>query len=252
MRRKISNTSSAWENAAEEGEGMDATYILSQLSNFQLQTKYQRTEVEYIKIAEVLRPVLENEHCTLDILCHRVTSAGPKFVEDIVMWMHVIGRIILPYLRSIRQAWAAPNLESVFRMLYQNMGTEYMKDLSHIGAMAQYGDEMNSEEMGVEPIHTSDFGNKLYAAVITEGHLPDFDDWTVTFSEEHKGDVIESIMGLNFLEKEERLDCSSLGITQLEDAAETMIKTEWWAFMKGLTWSLEVLHDAPVISAICA
>eukprot|EP00971_Amphidinium_carterae_P287808 5713498-Amphidinium_carterae.1 len=127
-----------------------------------------------------------------------------------------------------------------------------MKDLSHLGAMAQYGDELNALEMGVEPIHTSDFGNRLYAAVITKGHLPEYDDWTASYTEEQKGDVIESIMGLNFLEKEERLDCSSLGITHLTDAAETMIKTEWWAFMKGLTWSLEVLHDAPVISAICA
>eukprot|EP00971_Amphidinium_carterae_P010338 204244-Amphidinium_carterae.1 len=252
IRRRIINTSSAWETAIEEGANMDANYIMGQLSNFQLQTKYKRTEVEYRPISEVLRPVLENEGCTLDILCHRVTSLGPQFVEEVVMWMHVIGRIILPYLRNIREAWETTNLESVFRLLYQSMGTEYMKDLSHIGAMAQYGDEVNSEEMGVEPIHTSDFGNKLYAAVITEGHLPEYDDWTVTFSEEHKGDVIESIMGLNFLEKEERLDCSSLGITQLEDAAETMIKTEWWAFMKGLTWSLEVLQDAPVLSAICA
>eukprot|EP00971_Amphidinium_carterae_P012691 250042-Amphidinium_carterae.1 len=124
--------------------------------------------------------------------------------------MHVIGRIILPHLRRIKQAWGTPSLESVFRMLYQSMGTEYMKDLSHLGAMAQYGDEKNSEEMGVEPIHTSDFGNKLYATVIIEGHLPDYDDWTAEFTEEHKGDVIESIMGLNFLEKEERLDCPSL------------------------------------------
>eukprot|EP00971_Amphidinium_carterae_P147230 2917630-Amphidinium_carterae.1 len=68
------------------------------------------------------------------------------------------------------------------------MGTEYMKDLSHLGAMAQYGDEVNAEQMGVEPIHTSDFGNHLYAEVITEGHLHEFDDWTGTFSEEHKGD----------------------------------------------------------------
>eukprot|EP00971_Amphidinium_carterae_P265224 5261080-Amphidinium_carterae.1 len=252
VRNKINNTSSAWENAAGEGRAMDAEYILDQLSSFQLQTKNQKGEPDYVKIGDVLRPVLNNEPCELDILRHRVTSAGTEFAEEVVMWMHVIGRIILPYLRSIRQAWETNDLESVFRLLYQNMGTEYMKDLSHIGAMAQYGDEMNADEMGVEPIHTSDFGNKLYAAVITEGHLPKYDDWTVTFSPEHKGDVIESIMGLNFLEKEERLDCSSLGITQLEDAAETMIKTEWWAFMKGLTWSLEVLQDAPVISAICA
>eukprot|EP00971_Amphidinium_carterae_P336564 6472990-Amphidinium_carterae.2 len=251
-RHKISNTTSAWENATEEGANMDNHYISSRLSDFQMQTKHKRTEVEYVRMADILQSVLENEHCTLDILCHRVASSGSKMAEEVVMWMHVIGRVILPYLRSKRQAWETPSLESLFRMLYESMGTEYMKDLSHIGAMAQYGDEINSEEMGVEPIHTSDFGNKLYAEVITEGRLPEYDDWTAKFSEEHKGDVIESIMGLNFLQMEERLDCSALGITQLEDAAETMIKTEWWAFMKGLTWSLAVLHNAPVISAICA
>eukprot|EP00971_Amphidinium_carterae_P246931 4904160-Amphidinium_carterae.1 len=31
-----------------------------------------------------------------------------------------------------------------------------------------------------------------------------------------------------------------------------MLRAEWWAFMKGLTWSLAVLHDAPIISAIFA
>eukprot|EP00971_Amphidinium_carterae_P246932 4904161-Amphidinium_carterae.1 len=31
-----------------------------------------------------------------------------------------------------------------------------------------------------------------------------------------------------------------------------MLRTEWWAFMKGLTWSLAVLDDAPIISAIFA
>eukprot|EP00971_Amphidinium_carterae_P170850 3386101-Amphidinium_carterae.1 len=43
------------------------------------------------------------------------------------------------------------------------MGTEYMKDLSHLGAMAQYGDEVNAEQMEVEPIYTLDFGNHFYA-----------------------------------------------------------------------------------------
>eukprot|EP00971_Amphidinium_carterae_P317511 6312165-Amphidinium_carterae.1 len=136
MRRTISNTSSAWEIAAREGRNMDGDFILDQLSTFQLQTKHKRLETEYIDIAEVLRPVLEREQCSLEILCHRVTSAGPKFVEEVVMWMHVIGRIILPYLRGRRQAWETPNLESVFRLLYESMGTEYMKDLSHLGAMA--------------------------------------------------------------------------------------------------------------------
>eukprot|EP00971_Amphidinium_carterae_P105688 2092887-Amphidinium_carterae.1 len=151
------------------------------------------------------------------------------------MWLHVIGRIILPCLLERGKIWETADLESLFRLLYETMGTECMKDLSHLGAIAQYGDEANAEEMGTEPIHFSDFGNQLYAEVITEGHLPEFDDWTGSFSDEHKGDVVELIMGLNFLEKEERLDCTALGIIQLENAAEVMIRTEWSAFIKGLT-----------------
>eukprot|EP00971_Amphidinium_carterae_P022820 449934-Amphidinium_carterae.1 len=102
------------------------------------------------------------------------------------MWLHVIGRIILPCLLERGKVWETTDLESLFRLLYETMGTEYMKDLSHLGAIAQYGDEANAEEMGIEPIHFSDFGNQLYAEVITEGHLPEFDDWTGNFSDEHK------------------------------------------------------------------
>eukprot|EP00971_Amphidinium_carterae_P215853 4284668-Amphidinium_carterae.1 len=58
------------------------------------------------------------------------------------------------------------------------MGTEYKKDPSHLGAMAKFGDELNATQMGVEPMHTSDFGNKLYTAVIYAGHLSKYDDWT--------------------------------------------------------------------------
>eukprot|EP00971_Amphidinium_carterae_P214840 4263273-Amphidinium_carterae.1 len=68
------------------------------------------------------------------------------------------------------------------------MGVEYMKDLSHVGAMAQYGDESNASEAGTEQIHVSDYGNKLYAEVVTEGALPEFDDWTANYDLEHKGD----------------------------------------------------------------
>eukprot|EP00971_Amphidinium_carterae_P027765 547438-Amphidinium_carterae.1 len=75
MRRTISNTPSAWEVAAEEGTTMDADYVGSRLSDFQLQTKHNRPEAEYIQIADVLRPVFNDEPCTLEILCHRVTSA---------------------------------------------------------------------------------------------------------------------------------------------------------------------------------
>eukprot|EP00971_Amphidinium_carterae_P135714 2689015-Amphidinium_carterae.1 len=118
--------------------------------------------------------------------------------------------------------------------------------------MAQYGDEANADEAGSENIHVSDYGNSLYAEVITEGFLPLFDDWTDKFSDEHKGDVVESLMGLNFLEKEERLDCNAMGITHLEDAAEVLLRAEWSAYMKGLTWTLAVLQKVPVVLAIIA
>eukprot|EP00971_Amphidinium_carterae_P174771 3464225-Amphidinium_carterae.1 len=136
-----------------------------------MQTRHNRSETEYVSIHEVVRFLLDNESCGAEILRHRATSTGSRFVEEVVMWMHVIGRIILPCLKERRATWDVPDLESLFRLLYDKMGTECMKDLSHLGAMAQYGDEANAEQMGVEPIHTSDYGNRLYAEVLTEGHL---------------------------------------------------------------------------------
>eukprot|EP00971_Amphidinium_carterae_P108407 2146606-Amphidinium_carterae.1 len=75
MRRTISSTPSAWEVAAREGTTMDADYVSTRISDFQLQTKHNRAETEYIHITDVLRPVFNDEPCTLEILCHRVTSA---------------------------------------------------------------------------------------------------------------------------------------------------------------------------------
>eukprot|EP00971_Amphidinium_carterae_P132369 2621793-Amphidinium_carterae.1 len=75
MRRKISNTSSAWETATSEGKNMDSFFVAEQLSSFQLQTKHNRAESELVSIGELLQPILDNEPCTLEVLRHRVTSA---------------------------------------------------------------------------------------------------------------------------------------------------------------------------------
>eukprot|EP00971_Amphidinium_carterae_P290835 5775514-Amphidinium_carterae.1 len=68
--------------------------------------------------------------------------------------------------------------------------------------------------------------------------LTEFADFASGFTTEHKGDVVESLLGLNFLEKEGIVDCEDLGIRQLQDARETLLKVEWYCFKKGLAWSL--------------
>eukprot|EP00971_Amphidinium_carterae_P131342 2601460-Amphidinium_carterae.1 len=69
--------------------------------------------------------------------------------------------------------------------------------------MGHYGDDGNASQEGVEKIHTTDFGNGLYADVLMKSEdLTDFADFAREFTTEHKGDVVESILGLNFLEKE--------------------------------------------------
>eukprot|EP00971_Amphidinium_carterae_P239176 4748039-Amphidinium_carterae.1 len=60
------------------------------------------------------------------------------------------------------------------------------------------------------------------------------------------------MMGLNFLEKEQRLTFADMGITALEDAQETMMKVEWYTFRKGLEWSLSYFHNCSPITAIVA
>eukprot|EP00971_Amphidinium_carterae_P338876 6476415-Amphidinium_carterae.1 len=118
--------------------------------------------------------------------------------------------------------------------MYKVMTTVYMKDISHVGAMGQYGDDGAAYEEGCEQIHATDFGNQLYAQVIRDGSLPNYTDITSGFSEEDKGDVLETMMGLNFLEKEHRVSFADMGITALEDAQETMVKVEWYTFRRGL------------------
>eukprot|EP00971_Amphidinium_carterae_P328560 6460508-Amphidinium_carterae.1 len=66
------------------------------------------------------------------------------------------------------------------------MKTLYMKDISHVGAMGQYGDDGSAYEEGFEQIHASDFGNQLYAEVIRDGSLPNYTAITPGFTEEEK------------------------------------------------------------------
>eukprot|EP00971_Amphidinium_carterae_P089719 1776253-Amphidinium_carterae.1 len=82
--------------------------------------------------------------------------------------------------------------------------------------------------------------------------LSDFADFAQEFSTEHKGDVVESLLGLNFLEKEGIVDCEDLGIKGLHDARETLLRVEWYCFKKGLTWSMAYFEKKPIISAIVA
>eukprot|EP00971_Amphidinium_carterae_P128328 2542363-Amphidinium_carterae.1 len=96
VRRAIQSTSSSWENAADERQERDADFILNKLSDFKLQTKQDRTETEYVQIYDIVRQFLHNPNVGVEILRHRATSTGPRFFEEVVMWMHVIGRIILP------------------------------------------------------------------------------------------------------------------------------------------------------------
>eukprot|EP00971_Amphidinium_carterae_P166126 3292814-Amphidinium_carterae.1 len=96
MRRMIQNTASTWERAIDEDSERGADYILSRLSDFNMQTKHGRQETELVSIHEIVQYLLTHKNMGSDILRHRVTSSGPRFAEEVVMWLHVIGRIILP------------------------------------------------------------------------------------------------------------------------------------------------------------
>eukprot|EP00971_Amphidinium_carterae_P118534 2348292-Amphidinium_carterae.2 len=117
MRRMIQNTSSAWENAVGEDHRRGADYILSRLSEFNMQTKHERQETELVPIHDIVQILQANENVGSDILRHRATSTGTRFVEEVVMWLHVIGRIILPCLVERGKVWRTVDLESFFRLL---------------------------------------------------------------------------------------------------------------------------------------
>eukprot|EP00971_Amphidinium_carterae_P273195 5422089-Amphidinium_carterae.1 len=202
-----------------------------------------------------LHAVLDNRKPGVADLQYRLValSNDDKFQEQLVQWWHAIGEVIIP--RLIEKRVVDQNLETLallFQFMYKVMGTVYMKDISHVGAIGQYGDDGSAFEEGMEQIHMTDFGNRLYASVIRDGSLSDFTDTSTGFTEENKADVLETLMGLNFLEKEHRLTCQDMGITAIDDAQETMLRVEWYTFRKGLEWGMSYFYDQPVITAIVA
>eukprot|EP00971_Amphidinium_carterae_P208449 4135756-Amphidinium_carterae.5 len=83
--------------------------------------------------------------------------------------------------------------------------------------------------------------------------FPEFDSTVdLMTTNEEKGDVLEAVIGLNFLEKEGRLSCEDMGIVNLPDARESMLKVEWLAFKKGLAWSLAHFARTSILTAIVA
>eukprot|EP00971_Amphidinium_carterae_P268628 5329150-Amphidinium_carterae.4 len=215
----------------------------------------QRAACRDQMVRDHLEKIIRNRKLSVVELQYRLVSLQNDaiFSEQVVQWWHAIGTIILPRLRERRvidhDIHALPQL---LAFLYTVMTTVYMKDISHLGAMGQYGDDGAAYEERSEQIHVTDFGNKLYAQVIRDGSLPNYSDITRGFTEEEKGDVLETMMGLNFLEKEHRLTLADIGITSLDDAQETMVKVEWYTFRRGLEWSLAYFQDCNPITAIVA
>eukprot|EP00971_Amphidinium_carterae_P144770 2868584-Amphidinium_carterae.2 len=245
--------------AKSENNGNPLTdeQFLDKLNDFELQHKSKRQEARKTRMFDLVDKYLKAGHAPdSEDLSYKVTASTetPEFLEQLVAWLHVIGKIIVPALQDIGLARTSDTdkLTHLIRYLYEVMGTEHMKDLSHVGAMAQYGDEVNSSEAGAEKIHVVDYGNSLYGELIDEGCFIEFIELTTGWTTEHKGDIIESLMGLNFLEKEGRIDCSALGIRSLEDAAETLLRAEWLGFQKGLEWSLAYMSGHSILSAIVA
>eukprot|EP00971_Amphidinium_carterae_P315399 6269041-Amphidinium_carterae.2 len=250
-------------------QDFDEATLIAHLSDFYLQTSGSLRDVrgnpvdggrvEGRQWEQSLHELLE--HVTtgapsVDVLQWRVTATATEseFLEQTAIWMQMIGQIILPMLRDNRTIrYEIDKLGTLFQYLYVIMGTEHMKDISHLGGMGHYGDDGYASQEGVEKIHTTDFGNGLYAEVLMKSaDLAVYADFAKDYTTEHKGDVVESILGLNFLEKEGVVHCEHMGITYLEDARETMLRVEWYCFKKGLAWLLAYFAKAPIISAIVA
>eukprot|EP00971_Amphidinium_carterae_P090861 1798464-Amphidinium_carterae.3 len=213
---------------------------------------HPRPSVHNQSFHEHLHKVLDNKPGVGDLQYRLVALYNSDmFNEQVVQRWHAIGEIILP--RLIDRKVVDQNLSTLSllcQFMYRVMGTSYMKDISHLGAIGQYGDDGSAFEEGLEQIHVTDFGNRLYASVIRDGSLPDFTELSAKFTEEHKGDVLETRMGLNFLEKEHRLTCEDMGITAIHNAQETLLRVEWFTCRKGLEWSMAYFHDHSIITAI--
>eukprot|EP00971_Amphidinium_carterae_P270752 5372890-Amphidinium_carterae.1 len=268
MRTLIRSTPSPLEAEEQRKEAMMSYEdIASKMSNFFLQyhgderdirgkaVHQPRAATREQRLPDHLAAIIKNKKLSVVELQYRLVSLSNDaiFHEQVVQWWQSIGKIILPRLRERRAVDQNLNtLPQLLRFMYKVMTTVYMKDISHVGAIGQYGDDGGAYEEGSEQIHVTDFGNKLYAQVIRDGSLPNYTEITPGFTEEDKGDVLETMMGLNFLEKEHRLTFADMGITALEDAQETMVKVEWYTFRRGLEWSLAYFHNCSPITAIVA
>eukprot|EP00971_Amphidinium_carterae_P222710 4419955-Amphidinium_carterae.1 len=210
-----------------------------------------RTATQNRSLYEHLAAIINNKKLGVVELQYRLVSLSNDglFHEQLVQRWHAIGEIIIPRLKEKRGVGQELNtLHLLFQFMYRVMTEVYMKDISHLGGIGQYGDDVSAYEDGFEQLHITDFGNRLYATVIKDGYLQNYSEMSVGFTEEGKGDVLESLMGLNFLEKEHRLTCQDMGITAIDDAQETLLKVEWYTFRKGLEWALEYFENH---SAVC-
>eukprot|EP00971_Amphidinium_carterae_P188965 3751272-Amphidinium_carterae.1 len=141
------------------------------------------------KLQDHLAAILKNKKLSVVELQYRLVSLSNDaiFHKQVVQWWHAIGKIILPKLierKAIAQRLHA--FPQLLTFLYKVMTTVYMKDISHVGAMGQYGDDGSAFEEGSEQIHVTDFGNQLYAQVIKDGSLPNYTAITPGFTEEDK------------------------------------------------------------------
>eukprot|EP00971_Amphidinium_carterae_P351547 6492160-Amphidinium_carterae.1 len=268
MRTLIRSTPSPSEAEEHKKEArMSYEDVADKMLNFYLQYHGDERDIRGVKVyqpraptreqslTEHLAAIITNRKLSVVELQYRLVSLSNDaiFYEQVVQWWQAIGKIILPRLKERKVIdQNLHTLPQLLTFMYKVMTTVYMKDISHVGAMGQYGDDGAACEEGSEQIHITDFGNQLYAQVIRDGSLPNFTEITPGFSEEDKGDVLETMMGLNFLEKEHRLSFADMGITALEDAQETMVKVDWYTFRRGLEWSLAYFKESSPITAIVA
>eukprot|EP00971_Amphidinium_carterae_P034623 681665-Amphidinium_carterae.1 len=143
------------------------------------------------RLSEHLAAVITNKKLSVVELQYRLVSLSNDglFPEQVVQWWQAIGKIILPRLRERKVVSQKLNtLSLLLQFLYQVMRTGYMKDISHLGAIGQYGDDGGALEEGLEQIHTTDFGNQLCASVIRDGSLQNYSEISTGFTEENKGD----------------------------------------------------------------
>eukprot|EP00971_Amphidinium_carterae_P284713 5652681-Amphidinium_carterae.1 len=145
------------------GDAYDEETLIAHMPNFFLQTSGKLRDGRGLPaegrvggkqwekpLHDLLREVC-GKRARADFIQWRVTAVAREadFVEQTAVWMQMIGQLILPTLvtnRVIR--YDVDTLEALFRALYSIMGTEHMKDLSHVGGMGHYGDDGNASQEG--------------------------------------------------------------------------------------------------------